>query len=310
MARPGDSSSSSSEFPAAFRRAVTSSGLSLRQLSERMQLKGHDLSVATLSYWQSGARMPSRRASLAAIGDLERTLGVARGELAARLTHDRSRRPSHDNPGVERMSTQQREPSAERIDLANATLARWGRRWDEGVRRVSLHTLVALDHSARPVREEVRELMEVVGAGAVDRVVAAYAYQDPGVGIEIVPVRGCELGRVVTDVARSITLAELLIPPTPPGASFLYDYEVRYDGPTGPVRYLTTTLATPLRELALEVAFTPGCAPATVRQVVETPGEQTSTEVPVPPEGGVTMLLLDFGPGHAGLYWDPDGAPA
>lgn len=306
MTRPGDGTA---EFPAALRRAVANSGLSLRQLSERMQLKGHDLSVATLSYWQSGARMPSRRASLAAIGDLERTLGVARGELAARLTQDRSRRPGVGVPGVEKLPTEEGF-FAGRIENANAVLASWGLRWDEGVRRVAHHTLVALDASARPVREEVREVREVVGAEPVDRVVAAHVYQNPGVSIEIVPVMGCELGRVDTDVTRSITVAELLVLATPPGGSFLYDYEVRYAGATEPVKHLNVTVATPLREMALEVAFTPGCAPTTVRQVVETAAERSTTEVEVPPEGGVTMLLLDFGPGHAGLYWDQNGTPS
>ena len=47
-------------FPDALRAAIKTSRLSLDRIQHRLGLRGITISVATLSYWQSGRRRPER----------------------------------------------------------------------------------------------------------------------------------------------------------------------------------------------------------------------------------------------------------
>ena len=67
-------------------------GLSLERIRAHLLAYGHDVSVATLSYWQTGRSVPLRRASLQALGALEAILQVPRGALASRLPTQHGRR--------------------------------------------------------------------------------------------------------------------------------------------------------------------------------------------------------------------------
>jgi len=55
------------EFARNLRAAIDASGLGLERLSHRLRERGPGLSVATLSYSQSGRSIPTRRSSLAAL---------------------------------------------------------------------------------------------------------------------------------------------------------------------------------------------------------------------------------------------------
>ena len=63
-----DDAAGEDDFAGVLREAVRERGLSLERL--RSELSGHGVrvSVATLSYWQTGRSRPERATSLAAIG--------------------------------------------------------------------------------------------------------------------------------------------------------------------------------------------------------------------------------------------------
>ena len=72
-------------FSAALRAAIAQRGLSLDRIRYHLIQRGHELSVATISYWQSGRSRPERASSIAAIAALEDILGLENGHLAAKL---------------------------------------------------------------------------------------------------------------------------------------------------------------------------------------------------------------------------------
>jgi len=72
-------------FADGLRSAIASSGLSLEELAERLAKAGNRVSTSSLSAWQSGLSRPVRTASLRALGDVEKVLGVEPGSLAALL---------------------------------------------------------------------------------------------------------------------------------------------------------------------------------------------------------------------------------
>ena len=83
-------------FPDALRAAIRASRLSLDRIQHRLALRGVTISVATLSYWQSGRRRPERPESLEALRHLEAVLGVPPTALSSLLGPPRPRgRRSH-----------------------------------------------------------------------------------------------------------------------------------------------------------------------------------------------------------------------
>ena len=57
-------------FAASFRDAINARGLTLARLHEQLRARGNSVSMATLSYWRSGARRPEGAQSMAALSDL------------------------------------------------------------------------------------------------------------------------------------------------------------------------------------------------------------------------------------------------
>lgn len=72
-------------FAVALRDAIAARGVTLAWLRTRLVDSGNPVSVATLSYWRSGERTPEGAASLAAVEELERLLGLDRDYLVSRI---------------------------------------------------------------------------------------------------------------------------------------------------------------------------------------------------------------------------------
>lgn len=78
-------------FAEAFSAAVARRGRTLSWIQQRLADSGFKVSVATLSYWQSGRSEPGRRTSLGAIEVLEDVLEVPRDSLRHRLAGPKPR---------------------------------------------------------------------------------------------------------------------------------------------------------------------------------------------------------------------------
>ncbi|MEU5921778.1 hypothetical protein [Streptomyces sp. NPDC047141] len=84
-------------FAMTFKEALQRRGLPLEHIRDHLQSHGITLSIATLSYWQSGRSLPEKPQSLRAIDVLEPFLGLASGTLRSLLRRrPRGWIPPHD----------------------------------------------------------------------------------------------------------------------------------------------------------------------------------------------------------------------
>lgn len=113
------------EFADGLRAAIAASGYSLEELAARLAEDGNRVSTSSLSAWQSGLSRPVRAASLRALGDLEKMLGVDPGSLAALLADGEPRRrrtPASQGGGSQLWV---------HPDVTNRLLARFGAVYDD-----------------------------------------------------------------------------------------------------------------------------------------------------------------------------------
>ncbi len=88
-------------FATAFKEALRQRGLPLDHVCDHLQAHGVSLSLATLSYWQSGRSQPERPQSLRAVDLMEPLLGLPSGALRSLLRRrPRGWVPPHDPAAV------------------------------------------------------------------------------------------------------------------------------------------------------------------------------------------------------------------
>src|SRR5690242_15148249 len=87
-------------FSPALRAAIQASGLSLNRIQYRLAERGLVVSSATLSYWQSGRRRPTRQESVLVVRTLEEVLRVPEGTLTGLLEPPGTRRRPGPRPGA------------------------------------------------------------------------------------------------------------------------------------------------------------------------------------------------------------------
>ncbi|ALJ19432.1 hypothetical protein [Microbacterium sp. No. 7] len=76
-------------FAHEFSRAIAARGVTLVWLSQKLKDHGNPVSVAALSYWKNGRRVPEGAQSLAAVEDLEQLLQLERDTLSQWLHRSR-----------------------------------------------------------------------------------------------------------------------------------------------------------------------------------------------------------------------------
>ena len=168
-------------FADALRSAIDHRGLALERVRDHLAQRGVCVSVATLSYWQSGRSQPGRKASLAAIPHLEHVLGLDPGTLLHTLpaTRDRVRRTPVRELGV-------LWPEPSRIDI----LGRLDTRWDADLDRVTLHDVLRIGPDRRQVGLTVRQVLRARVDGP-DRRVVMHSQDDTAAALpEIKVVQG------------------------------------------------------------------------------------------------------------------------
>ncbi|PWW60300.1 transcriptional regulator [Actinokineospora spheciospongiae] len=293
----------SGPFPVALRAAITTRGLGLGRLQERLRLRGVRISRATLSYWQSGRSRPERRDSLIALRHLEAVLEVPDGSLTALLGPPRPRgRWGYSASGLPAIGAFWPEPTA----VAHA-LGRVDTTWDERLTRLSQHDRVHIGPEGGELSTVSRQVLRAEADGP-DRWVVIVHIDQPGHPVPRVrPLRNCTLGEVAEDPDGGLVVAELLFHRRlTRDDTVIIEHEVAHV-PPGPVDgNYERKFRLPVREYVLEVCFDPGRLPARCEQY--TRGDDDVEESrPVAPEpgGSVHGVALNFGPGCYGFRWSP-----
>jgi hypothetical protein len=294
-------------FADALRTAIRAKGLSLERIQHKLRTRGVAVSIAALSYWQSGRRRPERPDSLTAVGHLEEILDVGPGGLSSLLGPPRPRgkaRPRSRVSGPEGWVGENDYASIAELlaDVDTST--------DQDLTRLSLRDQVelAMDGSTRRVRS--RQVLRAERAG-VDRVLLGYDTRLPGDPLPVIgTLRSCRLGRVSADPRNGLMVAELLLDrPLRRGERTAVEYELIHVAPHHPTFDNTHSrrFRHPVREYVLEVRYDSRCRPARCEQFTTglTGGEPSDVrESPVDTWGYAYAVALDFGPGVVGLRWE------
>jgi hypothetical protein len=289
----------SGSFAEVLRTAIEVRGLGLERIKDRLEVRGISVSVATLSYWQSGRSQPGRKQSLAALPHLEALLDLDRGSLLRALTPPRER---GRRCRVVDLDAVWPEPPQTRVLRSLDT------RWDAELERISLHDVVTMGPDRSQVSLQVRQVLRARCDGP-DRRVVMHCLEDPQAGPpEIRALRGCRPGSITRDVASGVVGCELVfLEPLRRGQTVVVDYEVLSRHPRPHEARHTRRLRLPMRQYLLEIRFDPSALPAAAFHVQD--GEDCQP-LRLDAEHGVHVVDTDCAAGVTGIRWTwPDAVP-
>jgi transcriptional regulator with XRE-family HTH domain len=298
-------------FPDALRAAIKGSGLSLDRIQHRLQLRGVTISVATLSYWQSGRRRPERPESLDALRHLEAVLRVPPNALTALLGPPRPRGRRRHNGRLLPLDVLWGS-----ANLGNL-LARVNTSCDGILARISQHDRCEVNAQRQLHTVRVSQVLRAEQDGA-DRWVLVYDWEVTTKDApQIIGLRNCRLGRIAVDHEAHILVAELLFDrPLATGETLIMEYQVvnppSDHGNTADSYFRRLRL--PVRDYVVEIQFDPANVPLRCQQFSSPAGDVRMARrrnLTLSPTGEVHAVALGVGPGLFGIEWDwPPAIPA
>jgi transcriptional regulator with XRE-family HTH domain len=290
------------EFAPALRAAIERRGLGLERLQDRLRSRGAPVSVATLSYWQSGRSRPERRESLVALAHLESVLGVPAGSLAGLLGPPRPRgrwlRQVGNRPDIAALWPDPHTVAdvVQEVDT----------RWDERLTRISQQDRLVVDASRGERSTFSRQVLRAEADGPDRWVVILHLDEHDRRLPAVRPLRGCRAGRIVRRPEVGMLVAELLFDrPLVRGETIITEHELVNVRPYPPATNYERKFRFPTREFVLEVCFDPAVVPTRCVQYAQEDGKPESVrEVPVDEAASVHGVALSFGPGRYGFRWE------
>ncbi|MEV5967975.1 XRE family transcriptional regulator [Kribbella sp. NPDC051952] len=287
------------EFADVLRAAIQARGLGLERIRERLLANGVSVSLATLSYWQSGRSQPERRDSRAAVELLEAVLELPAGTLSASLGPPRRR--------GRWLSTVPNRPDVAafwpRPDAVEAAVSEVDLRWDERLTRISQHDRVFIGPDRGERSYHSRQVLRAEADGP-DRWVVIMHLDEHDRALPVIrPLRHCRLGRTVRRPADGLLVAELLFDrPLRKGETVITEHELVNVAPYPPATNYERKFRLPVREFVLEICFDPARLPVTCTAFSQLDdADEVARTVDVDDE--VHGVVLNFGPGRYGFRW-------
>ena len=286
------------DFAGALGVAVARQELTLTALRARLAERGQRVSLATLSYWLNGQRVPSTPASLEAVEHLETILDTGPGELTGRI---RRRKPGR--PRAEVAYTDFTDTPA----MIDESLAELGLLRDYGLDEVSAHLVVQLDAEGQVTSVTNRQVMQASRDGA-DRLPAVLIddvpFEEPP---RIEALRGCTLGRRIDHLEAGASVVEILLPtPLPFRTTTVVETRLHFSPvtPDEDSNEFGYHLTRRLRQCAIWIQFEASAVPEYGHAYTVT---ADGTRTPVASQLTDTDLqtvVLDFGPGRLFAAWE------
>ncbi|MGC4111182.1 MAG: hypothetical protein QM747_12320 [Nocardioides sp.] len=282
-------------FPEAFARALSTRGVSLSWLHQRLVERGHPVSPAALSYWRSGRSQPERETSREALVEIERLLHVPPGSLVGQLGP--SRRPG-PRPGER--STRELLADHPGVLTALGALGFEGL-YDELTEHLR-HVVVDVDRDGCVVAFQLRAAMQARHDGA--RRTPNFLTTDEGGPPRFIPVAGCRIGRTHLDPEARVFGSELVLDrPLTKDEIGLYEIRVELAQPSPDPSYHHFA-ARRMAELLVWVRFDPARLPTLVERRIETEDGEDVSRVELGSGTSAHALARGFGPGMLGLRWE------
>ena len=289
-------------FADALRAAIRDSGLSLDRVRDRLWQRDVTVSLATLSYWQSGRSRPERSVSLQALRVLEDVLGLDGGALSVLLEppRPRGRRTEPERIAVDALWPDQ-------SDSVRRALRHVDARWDTSLIRLSQHDRIEIDADGGEPRVWVRQVLRATEAGP-DRWVLLHHLDEHDRALpQVRPLRGCRLGAVYTEPAAGLLAAELLFPrPLARGEAVLTEHLLLNAAPCPQDGNYERRLRLPVREYVLELEFTAPALPTRCGWFWAPDGNGAPIErkLELDDDHRALLVALDTGPGRHGAHWE------
>lgn len=284
-------------FATGLRDAIAGRGLSLERLRAHLSQRGHHVSVATLSYWQTARSRPDRAASLAALTSLEEILGVVPGSLAALLP------PKRRRGGVSYPPAADLARAGAGYD-ANLEAVVQGLRlsWNDGLTRISVHDIVDVAERGFGRSILARELL-VAQRETITRFPIWAQRDDANAAYRLAGRRNCTVTNVIPVEGAAVAVAELTLSrPLSPGQAMTVEYEMVLQGDGAPMTQHVRGCRAQIRELHMEIRFASSALPRSAEQFVVL-GEKRRA-APLLLKGPILdVRQSDFGPGLAGIEW-------
>jgi len=285
-------------FAAALRAAISERGITLARLQSQLADDGNPVSMATLSYWRSGARQPEGAQSLSVVEGLEDRLGLHRGHLAGLLGPSSRLGPVAPPRLPFDEEREQRE--------TEETLAALGSSAQDTLRDLSTHVTAFVGRGGAVERIVMRSLVQAT-KGTIAEIPL----------IDVAPVETDTMS-VISDVVGGRVVREHLHPgrllsgvvialdePVATGGTTLFEFTETFP-PGYPSRqsawHATSRVA---RETVIWVRFHPDAPPTWCEEYVETDDEYTSA-MRSARTGAVHLVRHGFGPGVLGIRWGFD----
>lgn len=296
-----EKSRSEDEFASTLNAAIRASRLSLERIRARLSAAGAPVSIATLSYWQTGRSLPARATSMSVVRELESILSLDPGTLMDLVSEERTRR-SRDLKDWEKLI-----PSHA---VAFAIVEELGLSMTGGLTRISMHDTIRIDDQRRESTELSRQVLRADVSG-VSRWPVVYAQDaEPGVVPRVAGVSGCSVGEVIEIPERNLLVAEMVLHRTLERGELTMVELITNWGPSNEESFrIERSHVSTTREVVMEAQFHKNMLPTRVRPYSRMSMEEDevfeATDIPVH-RGLAQRVVLDAPPGIHGFrwYWD------
>ncbi|WP_420175742.1 hypothetical protein [Luteococcus sp. OSA5] len=289
-----------SEFAAVLSEAIARRNLTLERISQHLRKAEAPVSIATLSYWQTGRSLPTRARSLKVLKELENVLKVPEGHLTRALAKDAG----------ERWDPVTALPHNEQ---ASALLKAMGFPAEQQFTNQLLHDSVTVRAREHRQNETTRQLLRADRPG-LRRFPLLLSQDGESHEIPLVEtIRGCELGEVMELEDPGLVVAEIVLPhPLERGELAMLEYQVAWTIDNGDRPGITRALAAQIPFLVLDVAFTDDLPTNLwyVNSKSPTPGAvmpdttQDEHTTPLPTSSFAQQAMSNATAGMHGLRWE------
>lgn len=286
-------------FAASFRDAINARGLTLARLHEQLRARGNSVSMATLSYWRSGARRPEGAQSMAALTDIEQLLHLEPGSLTALL--GTTNRTGPLGPNLFPLDEHELE---EAVKDAFAAL---GAEYPDTSRELTTHSVTDVDAAGNVAYSITRSIVQST-VGTVSSI--PFLEMTPGISTPAPFIDAVAGGRISARYSHPNgevhgVLFELDVPLTAPSTAMV-EWSVAYPPDYPPQRETGHAVARQCRELLVWTRFHPDALPDRLDERVETPDGSKTAELSLEGRNSVHQVRRAFGPGLLGVSWSYD----
>lgn len=284
------------DFAGALRDAINAKSMTLSRLQEKLRARGNRVSLATLSYWRSGARRPEGVQSLAAVADLEQLLDLDQGSLSGFLG------PTNRTGPLGPMRFPIDEQDIERA--VREAFEGLGAPYPDTSREVTTHSVTDVDADGNASFSTTRTILQAT-SGTLSS--TPFLALSPGTRTPPPLFSAVSGGRISARYSHPSgevhgVLFELDVPLVAPRTAVI-EWSVAYPPGYPPTRETGHAVDRQCRELLVWTRFHPDALPDWCEERIETPTGATVTEVTLDGGTSVHQVRRAFGPGAIELAW-------